>query len=232
MITKSQSSEEFKSEYAKQLETTNADQRAHYHVHAPALFQTLRVIDKTRVTRFADSICVETHARIESVPALQQAQERVLEAAGSVDPTPDWQIVIQRSKNGFLPPLEIPFEDAGSNAGSSAAMTAAASASATLPNGVVVDCINGNASAASAPPIVRSSSSSSSGSGKGAVGSQIVDGRGGGGGVGGVVMNSVSDSMRRSTIGTLDNSTPLPQKPEKNKGRRNTLMKIFKSSGR
>ena len=228
MITKRQSCEEFKSEYAKQLETTNADQRSHYHAHAPQLFQTLRVIDKTRVTRFADALRAETQARAELLPALQLAHERVLEAVGHVDPTPDWQIVIQRSKNGFVPPNDIPFEDAGGGTyvvgtGGGVGNGATLPPTTALPaKGSASDINNAmTTSVISSAPLHRSASSNSS------VGGVSPNSDSGGGGGGGSAM------MRRSVVGTMDRLAPeKPEKPEKNKGRRNTLMKIFKSSGR
>ncbi|XP_058804783.1 formin-binding protein 1-like isoform X2 [Phymastichus coffea] len=111
MAQKTQHCEEAKSEYAKQLQTTNDMQNLHYHTAMPEVFQQLQELDEKRIKNMKNYMLKSVEIERAVAPIIAQCLDGVEKAASEINEKEDTLLVIERYKSGFQPPGDFPFED-------------------------------------------------------------------------------------------------------------------------
>ncbi|XP_023246540.1 formin-binding protein 1 homolog [Copidosoma floridanum] len=111
MTIKTQQSEEAKTEYAKQLQTTNEMQVLHYHTAMPEVFQHLQELDEKRIKNTRNYMLKSVEIERSVAPIIAQCLEGIEKAANEINEKEDTLLVIERYKSGFTPPGDFPFED-------------------------------------------------------------------------------------------------------------------------
>lgn len=103
--------EEFKTEYANQLQKTNELQRVHYTDHMPNIFQQLQDMEERRIACVQNFIKRTADIHKQVLPIIQKCLEGIIGAAEAIDPKEDSMLVIEKYKTGFPLPEDVPFED-------------------------------------------------------------------------------------------------------------------------
>ncbi|XP_031778638.1 formin-binding protein 1-like isoform X2 [Nasonia vitripennis] len=111
MNMKTQQSEEAKTEYAKQLQTTNDMQNQHYHTAMPGVFQNLQELDEKRIKNMRNYMLKSVEIERSVAPIIAQCLDCIEKAANEINEKEDTMLVIERYKSGFQPPGDFPFED-------------------------------------------------------------------------------------------------------------------------
>ncbi|KAJ8680909.1 hypothetical protein QAD02_016696, partial [Eretmocerus hayati] len=111
MNMKTQQSEEAKTEYAKQLQTTNEMQTLHYHASMPEVFQHLQELDEKRIKNMRNYMLKSVEIERAVAPIIAQCLDGIEKAANEINEKEDTMLVIERYKSGFQPPGDFPFED-------------------------------------------------------------------------------------------------------------------------
>ncbi|XP_013389246.1 formin-binding protein 1-like isoform X2 [Lingula anatina] len=108
---KTQQCDELKNDYAAQLQTTNKHQQEHYTVLMPQVFSQLQEMDEKRITELQRFIkeCGDIERNV--IPIINTCIDGIHNAANSVNPSKDSELVIEKYKSGFQAPGDIPFED-------------------------------------------------------------------------------------------------------------------------
>ncbi|XP_078685254.1 formin-binding protein 1-like isoform X2 [Branchiostoma floridae x Branchiostoma belcheri] len=114
---KTQTSDQCKSEYAAQLQQTNKYQSDHYSTYMPAVFQQLQEMDEQRITRMGEVMAKFAETQRQVMPIIGRCLDGITNAANSVNPQQDSQLVISRYKSGYVPPGDYPFDDLSANGG-------------------------------------------------------------------------------------------------------------------
>ncbi|XP_078605372.1 formin-binding protein 1 homolog isoform X10 [Branchiostoma floridae x Branchiostoma japonicum] len=114
---KTQTSDQCKSEYAAQLQQTNKYQSDHFSTYMPAVFQQLQEMDEQRITRMGEVMAKFAETQRQVIPIIGRCLDGITNAANSVNPQQDSQLVISRYKSGYVPPGDQPFEDLSANGG-------------------------------------------------------------------------------------------------------------------
>ncbi|KAB7507512.1 Formin-binding protein 1-like protein, partial [Armadillidium nasatum] len=108
---KCQQCDDQKNEYANQLQKTNQLQHAHYSTLMPGIFQSLQELDEKRIQQFQALLKkgVDSHKAV--LPIIIKCLDGIVTAADSIQEEKDSQLVIEKYKSGFTPPVDIPFDD-------------------------------------------------------------------------------------------------------------------------
>ncbi|KAG9511305.1 Formin-binding protein 1-like protein, partial [Fragariocoptes setiger] len=110
-MAKEQQCEDYKTEYAKQLQTANNCQREHYHHLMPKVFEQLQDIEVKRIDCAQNFIKLSAIVQRNVAPIIDKCLQGIIDSADSIDTKSDCQLVIDRYKSGMQPPDDIPFED-------------------------------------------------------------------------------------------------------------------------
>uniref|UniRef100_A0ABD2W0D1 Formin-binding protein 1-like n=1 Tax=Trichogramma kaykai TaxID=54128 RepID=A0ABD2W0D1_9HYME len=111
MNLKTQQSEEAKTEYAKQLQTTNDMQNMHYNSSMPEVFANLQELDEKRIKNMRNYMLKSVEIERAVAPIIAQCLDGIEKAAHEINEKEDTLLVIERYKSGFQPPGDFPFED-------------------------------------------------------------------------------------------------------------------------
>ncbi|XP_066294498.1 formin-binding protein 1-like isoform X2 [Branchiostoma lanceolatum] len=114
---KTQTSDQCKNEYAAQLQQTNKYQSDHYSTYMPAVFQQLQEMDEQRITRMGEVMAKFAETQRQVIPIIGRCLDGITNAANSINPQQDSQLVISRYKSGYVPPGDYPFDDLSANGG-------------------------------------------------------------------------------------------------------------------
>jgi len=112
---KSQQYDEFKNEYANQLQKSNELQNKYYNQSLPNVFHGLQDMDERRIKCIKNFILKAVQVEKEVLPIVSQCLDGMAQCAESIDENEDSKVVIEKFKSGFSPPGDIPFEDLSSN---------------------------------------------------------------------------------------------------------------------
>jgi len=112
---KSQQYDEFKNEYANQLQKSNELQHKYYNQSLPNVFHGLQDLDERRIKCIKNFILKAVQVEKEVLPIVSQCLDEMAQCAEAIDEKEDSKVVIEKFKSGFLPPGDIPFEDLSSN---------------------------------------------------------------------------------------------------------------------
>ncbi|KAF2362739.1 SH3 domain [Trinorchestia longiramus] len=108
---KSQNSEDYKNEYANQLQKTNTLQNDHYNTLLPNVMQSFQNLDMKRIKDFKNLLIQSTEIERSVYPILNKCLDGIVKAATNIDEAADSDAVIEKYKSGFLPPGDVPFDD-------------------------------------------------------------------------------------------------------------------------
>lgn len=112
---KSQQYDEFKNEYANQLQKSNELQNKYYNQSLPNVFHGLQDMDERRIKCIKNFILKAVQVEKEVLPIVSQCLDGMAQCAESIDENEDSKVVIEKFKSGFSPPGDIPFEDLSTN---------------------------------------------------------------------------------------------------------------------
>lgn len=110
-LNKERLSENSKTDYAKQLQVANQAQREHYTQLMPKVFQQLQDMENKRIE------CIKGFMKLSAIvqknvsPIVNRCLDGIIDAANTINPIDDAQLVVDRYKSGMQPPDDIPFED-------------------------------------------------------------------------------------------------------------------------
>lgn len=109
--TKNHLFEESKSDYANHLQKTNVLQKQHYSEYMPSIFQQLQDMEERRISCIQNFIkqSADTHRHV--LPIVDKCLDGICEAAESINPKNDSEVVAEMYKTGHMPPEDFPFED-------------------------------------------------------------------------------------------------------------------------
>ncbi|XP_054712717.1 formin-binding protein 1 homolog [Uloborus diversus] len=110
-ISKQQASENAKVEYEEQLHMTNEAQRQHYYELMPKVFQDLQDMDEKRIISFQNLMKQTTAVQRQVIPFINKCLDEIDQAADSIDPKEDCNIVIGKLKSGYSIPGDIVLEE-------------------------------------------------------------------------------------------------------------------------
>uniref|UniRef100_A0A6A7FWD8 Formin-binding protein 1-like isoform X4 n=3 Tax=Hirondellea gigas TaxID=1518452 RepID=A0A6A7FWD8_9CRUS len=108
---KSQNCEDYKNEYANQLQKTNTIQNDHYRSAMPSVMRNFQELDMKRIKDIKNLIVKSTEIERSVYPILLKCLDGIVKAANSIDETADSEAVIEKYKSGFDPPADVPFDD-------------------------------------------------------------------------------------------------------------------------
>lgn len=115
-LTKERACDNSKTDYAKQLQVANQAQREHYTQFMPKVFQQLQDMENRRIE------CTKNFMKLSAIiqknvqPIVNKCLDGVIDAANTINPNADAQLVVDRFKSGMQPPDDIPFEDLSARA--------------------------------------------------------------------------------------------------------------------
>ncbi|XP_069120059.1 cdc42-interacting protein 4 homolog isoform X3 [Argopecten irradians] len=115
MMLKGQQCEKCKNDYASQLQQTNTQQRDHFTVLMPQVFQQLQTMDENRINRQKEFFKQCANIERNVVPIINTCIDGMEKAAASIDPKQDSKLVVDKYKSGFSMPDDIPFDDLSSS---------------------------------------------------------------------------------------------------------------------
>lgn len=117
-LTKERACENSKTDYAKQLQVANQAQREHYTEFMPKVFQQLQDMENRRIECTKNFMKLSAIVQKNVMPIVNKCLDGVIDAANTINPNSDAQLVVDRYKSGMQPPDDIPFEDLSDKAGS------------------------------------------------------------------------------------------------------------------
>lgn len=110
-LNKERLCESSKTDYAKQLEVANQAQREHYTELMPKVFQQLQDMESRRIESVKNFMKLSAIVQKSVAPIINKCLDGVIDAANTINPNTDAQMVVDRFKSGMQPPDDIPFED-------------------------------------------------------------------------------------------------------------------------
>ena len=111
MMLKNQQCDDYKNEYASQLQQTNMHQNDHYHTHMPQVFQKLQSIDENRINKIKSYIKQSADIERNIIPIINTCIDGMVKASDSINPGEDSKAVVDKYKTGFPIPSDILFDD-------------------------------------------------------------------------------------------------------------------------
>lgn len=111
MMLKNQQSDDYKNEYASQLQQTNQHQRDHFHTNMPQVFQRLQAIDENRINKIKSHIKQSADIERNIIPIINTCIDGMVKASDSISAAEDSKAVVDKYKSGFPIPADIPFND-------------------------------------------------------------------------------------------------------------------------
>nr|XP_023674826.1 formin-binding protein 1-like [Paramormyrops kingsleyae] len=103
--------EESKNEYASQLQNFNQEQRKHFTVSLPQIYQGLQDLDEKRSLTLGGSYKALAGVEQQISPIISKCLEGMVNAGNSVDVKKDSAVVVEMYKSGLEAPGDYPFED-------------------------------------------------------------------------------------------------------------------------
>ncbi|GIY26344.1 formin-binding protein 1 [Caerostris darwini] len=108
---KNRTAEDYKTDYANQLQKTNELQRLHFYDLMPNIFQQLQDMDERRICCIQNVMQRFASVHKQVLPILLKCLDGIITAAEAINPREDTRLVIEKYKSGYDPPEDIPFED-------------------------------------------------------------------------------------------------------------------------
>ncbi|GIY21847.1 hypothetical protein CEXT_163541 [Caerostris extrusa] len=108
---KNRTAEDYKTDYANQLQKTNELQRLHFYDLMPNIFQQLQDMDERRICCIQNVMQRFASVHKQVLPIILKCLDGIITAAEAINPREDTRLVIEKYKSGYDPPEDIPFED-------------------------------------------------------------------------------------------------------------------------
>ncbi|XP_062865724.1 thyroid hormone receptor interactor 10b [Trichomycterus rosablanca] len=103
--------DEFKNEYAVQLQKYNKEQNSYYHTELPAILNKLQQMEERRIRKLAERYGLMADTEIHTLPSISKSLERFIASTINTDEKQDSLTLIEQHKSGCAPPADVEFED-------------------------------------------------------------------------------------------------------------------------
>ncbi|KAI5623635.1 thyroid hormone receptor interactor 10b [Silurus asotus] len=104
-------SDEYKNEYAVQLQKYNKEQDRVYHTEIPTILNKMQQMEETRIITLAQSYSLLADMEKKILPSISQCLEKISTHSSKTLQKQDSQMVIEQYKSGLAPPADVEFED-------------------------------------------------------------------------------------------------------------------------